>query len=609
MSDKLARMGVEVTAETSKFNSNLDQASNKMDTFEQELNGMNTQALDLMLQSLEAQFQATTAVVADIDAKIAALQQRLSVGVGGSNVAVDSPALQNLETEANQANSTLDLLQMQIEKVKNAINGINSSPVNQLKNAIKDVGDKAVEAGAKTERSMNKSMKTITKLGALLIGVRTIYSVITRAVQSYLNRNEALRTQIDSMYVAMGSLLAPAIQSAVNWMSKFVQITMIGVAYITTFINALFGLNMAINRNANSASGLNNNLKKTSKTMKSLSGIDELNALNSGSAADASASTQVDLAAYDVSDKLTGLDEFGNKLESLRIILAPLTVLLALTAVSILALASPISGIVIGIGLMIATVMLVISVWDTLTEGQKTALKILGAVVAIIGLVVLGMWAWNTVQAVLNGTMLLNPIGLIVLAIAALIAIIVGLIVYWDDVKKAVVNFASIAANALKNLWNGMVSAAKGPINMVLGFVNAIISGINFLIRGLNSVKFTAPDWFKYIGLGGVAGKTFGVNIPTIKSIPLLASGAVTSGPTMAMIGEGRYDEAVVPLGRSPQFRDMKKEIADEVSKQSGGSGTVVKADIYLGETLVGSALIDTINRTSKLTGKTVVQY
>lgn len=601
MSDKLARMGVEVTAETSKFNSNLDQASNKMDSFEQELNGMNTQALDLMLQSLEAQFQSTTAVVADIDAKIAALQQRLSVGVGGANVAVDSPALQNLETEANQANSTLDLLQMQIERVKNAINGINSSPVNQLKNAIKDVGDKAVETGAKTERSMNKSMKTITKLGALLIGVRTIYSVITRAVQSYLNRNEALRTQIDSMYVAMGSLLAPAIQSAVNWMSKFVQITMIGVAYITTFINALFGLNMAINRNANSASGLNNNLKKTSKTMKGLSGIDELNALNSGSAADASASTQVDLAAYDVSDKLTGLDEFGKKLESLRIILAPLTVLLALTAVSILALASPISGIVIGIGLMIATVMLVISVWDTLTEGQKTALKILAAVLAIIGLIVLALWGWNTVQLILNGTMKLNPIGLIITAIGLLILLIVSLIVYWDDVKNAVVNFAKIASNALSNLWNGMVSAAKGPINLVLSFVNALINGVNFLINGMNSIKLNVPSW-----VPGIGGKSFGIYVPPIKSVPYLATGAITSGPTMAMIGEGRYNEAVIPLGQSPQFKDMKKDIANEVSKQSGGS-TIVHADIYLGDTLVGSALIDTINQTTKLTGKAVL--
>lgn len=608
MSDKLARMGVEVKAETDDFSRGLDQVTSKIDSFEQELNGMNTQALDLMLQSLEAQMQSTTQVVADIDAKIAALQQRLSIGVGGANMSVNSPQLENLETEANQANSTLDLLESQIEMVKKAISGVNSSPINMLKNSIKEVGDRAVEAGNKTERSMNKSLKTITKLGALLIGVRTIYSIITRAVQSYLSQNEALQTQVNSMFVAMGSLLAPAIQSAVNWMSKFVQMLMIGVAYVTTFMNALFGLNLSINKNANSASGLNKNLKQTSKTMKGLAGIDELNTLSSSSSAQAS-TPQVDLTAYDVSDKLTGLDEFGKKLKSLQFILAPLTIALALVVIGLIAISSPITGIVIGIGILIATIMLVISVWDTLSEGQKTALKILGAIVAIIALVVLGMWAWNTVQAVLNGTMLLNPIGLIVIAIAALIAIIVGLIVYWDNVKKAVTNFATIAGNALKGLWNGMVAAAKGPINMILGFVNAIIGGINFLIKSLNSVKFTAPDWLKYIGLGGIAGKTFGVNLQTIKNVPYLASGATASSPTMAMIGEGRYDEAVVPLGRSPQFRDMKRDIADEVNKQSGGSGQIVQADIYLGETQVGSAIIDTINRTTKLTGKTVVSY
>jgi len=44
-----------------------------------------------------------------------------------------------------------------------------------------------------------------------------------------------------------------------------------------------------------------------------------------------------------------------------------------------------------------------------------------------------------------------------------------------------------------------------------------------------------------------------------------LATGGVATGTTFAMIGEGRYDEAVIPLGNSPQFNSMKTDIAAAV--------------------------------------------
>jgi hypothetical protein len=45
--------------------------------------------------------------------------------------------------------------------------------------------------------------------------------------------------------------------------------------------------------------------------------------------------------------------------------------------------------------------------------------------------------------------------------------------------------------------------------------------------------------------LGSVGG--FTISTP---NIPMLASGGIVTGPTLAMIGEGAHDEAVVPLPR-----------------------------------------------------------
>ena len=90
--------------------------------------------------------------------------------------------------------------------------------------------------------------------------------------------------------------------------------------------------------------------------------------------------------------------------------------------------------------------------------------------------------------------------------------------------------------------WNGLVEIFKGIINGVGGIfaaiINLIIDGLNWLIGKLNSVSFELPDWLP----GGLAGKTFGINIPTIDhiAIPQLAQGAVIppNSEFLAMLGD-----------------------------------------------------------------------
>lgn len=54
--------------------------------------------------------------------------------------------------------------------------------------------------------------------------------------------------------------------------------------------------------------------------------------------------------------------------------------------------------------------------------------------------------------------------------------------------------------------------------------------------------------------------------------LPKMATGGVVSSPTVALVGEGRYPEAVVPLGESPQFGQMKADIANAVVMAMGMS-------------------------------------
>jgi hypothetical protein len=68
------------------------------------------------------------------------------------------------------------------------------------------------------------------------------------------------------------------------------------------------------------------------------------------------------------------------------------------------------------------------------------------------------------------------------------------------------------------------------------------------------------------VALGYIAGQMNKNAFP-------FAKGGVVTGTTFAMIGEGRYDEAVVPLGSSPQFASMKSDIANAVIESIGAMG------------------------------------
>jgi hypothetical protein len=145
-----------------------------------------------------------------------------------------------------------------------------------------------------------------------------------------------------------------------------------------------------------------------------------------------------------------------------------------------------------------------------------------------------GISVMTLAQKGLNAAMKANPIGLIITAVTALVAVFVTL---WNKCE------------GFRNFWKG--------------FVNVLIGGVNALIKGLNKISIDVPDWVPVIG-----GGKFGFNIPTI---PKLAKGGVVDKATLAMIGESGK-EAVLPL---EQNTDWMKKLAKEIASERG-DGVVV---------------------------------
>ena len=80
-----------------------------------------------------------------------------------------------------------------------------------------------------------------------------------------------------------------------------------------------------------------------------------------------------------------------------------------------------------------------------------------------------------------------------------------------------------------------------------------------------------------------MGGKTVGFNLRQVGSwsIPYLENGGVITSPTLAMVGEGKYDEAVIPLGNSPQMKELVNKISEATRGRS--SDEPIQVNVYIG--------------------------
>jgi uncharacterized membrane protein len=137
----------------------------------------------------------------------------------------------------------------------------------------------------------------------------------------------------------------------------------------------------------------------------------------------------------------------------------------------------------------------------------------------------------------LNIAMSLNPVTLIALAIAGIIGLLVVAYARFEtfrDIVNGVFKGIKFGFDILKTYLETLLSVYKGIFNGFASIWNNTIG----------KVQIKIPD---IIGLPG-RGQSFGV-----PKIPMLADGGIVKaspGGTLALIGEGGQDEAVIPLDR-----------------------------------------------------------
>jgi len=177
----------------------------------------------------------------------------------------------------------------------------------------------------------------------------------------------------------------------------------------------------------------------------------------------------------------------------------------------------------------------------------------------------------NIATGAFNAILLLNPIGLVILGIAAFIAIMTALYFKFDIVRKIVdIVFQGMLAGG-KAVFDGLTTYFTGVFNIYKALFNGIAKLWN---NTIGKLSFKIPSWVP--GLGGN-----GFSVP---NIPMLADGGIVTGPTLAMIGE-RGPEAVIPLNRA------------------GGMGTTINVNGVITEQGAGQAIVNALKRYNQTTG------
>jgi hypothetical protein len=184
----------------------------------------------------------------------------------------------------------------------------------------------------------------------------------------------------------------------------------------------------------------------------------------------------------------------------------------------------------LGLGLLpileaVTPVLLGMANWAKENPGT---FKVLAAAIGAIALSILAI----------NFAMALNPISAIAIGVVALIA---GVVLAY----KRFETFRNIVDTVFSGIRTGfglVVDYLKFVAGIYKGIFNGIASGWN---NTIGKLSFTIPN------IPGLPGRGTKIEVP---KIPMLAQGGIVTSPTLALIGEGRGPEAVIPLDRMGEF-------------------------------------------------------
>ena len=348
-----------------------------------------------------------------------------------------------------------------------------------------------------TIASIGKAMIRITAmslgLSATLGAVGLVAGILVKAFKKVAEDNKDLITNIRYLVYVIGEALAPVSSAVANMISQSIKniINLLAkvITYVAYIINAWFGINILANVSKDafmamqkSTDGTADNIGKASKNAKDLkkqlAGFDEMNILQDNNANSGGAGGIGGVGG--VGDMTMPTLELGGEVpewikwiaDNKDLVISALAGITAgLVAMKLLGL-DPIMS--LGIGLIVAGIVLLIQ--DIIKFVKDPTWNNFANILRDISIILAGI---AVVMIAINAT---NPVGWIILAISAVVALVAVIIKNWDKIKSVLIgvwkwveeNVITPVAKIFSNLWEAIKTIFSPAIAYYTGIFNAL---------------------------------------------------------------------------------------------------------------------------------------
>lgn len=522
----------------------------------------------------------------------------------------------------------------------------------------KESFDKGKKGAISFDTAIKGTIKRVARMGLGLLGARSAFMALRKAANIYMEANDDLKNQVQGLWNVLAVAIGPVVEKLVSWLT-------IAISYVNAFVKALWQIDLVARANALALKKQAKATTAAAKASRQLAGFDEMNKLSDPNAGGGASSpgtfTPVDVDTAAVEDFIVKLKEILPLVTAIAVGIAAWKV-----ASFFGATLSQCAGWALILG---GAVMAIWGFCDALINGLDwgnllTMIVGIGAAVgglalvfgatgAAIGLIVGGLmlviagfkdWLENgkslealtaiTVGILAIGGALAILFGWPALIVAAVAALVVAVVMYWDEICVALkfawewicALFSKLGAwfneNVIKpvakffvDLWSGLkngASSAWNNIKAAFSAVGSFFKGIWNTIKGIfttigstignaigdafktvvNSIisfaENTINKFIKAINSAiGLINNIPGVNIKTLSllNIPRLAKGGIVNNPgrgVPAIIGEAGA-EAVLPLENNTEWMDI---LADKI----GGNVTI---PIYMDGKKIATYVVD----------------
>ena len=477
--------------------------------------------------------------LADAYQRLKQLQDTISKGKATPQQFTMAQDIQNtygnitqLETSFLKALNKQDAINLKAEEMKTKYEEINGK-VAEYKQKIESVKlQKQVADTEKLKNSFNtvgsSIQKAASQIGRLALGIFSVagaYMMVRRASSDLASYDKQYAANLEYIRYALTQAIAPVLQ----WIVRLAA-TLLG--YINAIVQAWFGINLFSRGSAENfnkmKAGASGASKAVKEIKKQLAGFDEINMLTDQSDTGTKAGGGgVTTPSFDLSGLQGDIPPWLKWIiDNKELILG----ILAGIAAGLIAIKFGASGILaLGIGLIVGGIVTLIQdivkfisdpSWDNFAN-------ILRDLAIILAGVAVAMIAFNAT----------NPVGWIMLAIAAVVAVTSAIVKYWDEIKKTLFtvgdwinkNVIQPIVKFFKSMWSN-IKGVFAPVDNWFRdkFKNAyekiksVFSGIKGFMQGIwNTIKSVFTGIGQKIGdaVGGAFRAAVNAVLSTIESV------------------------------------------------------------------------------------------